>query len=103
MPWPFSSPAAAPTSFAGPGAVVPVLAAEIAAGAAVTLLGLHFTNIGSAERTVTVTNSAGDILWKEAIPAGSGSQPYSPTFEPSTGLKWSVDAGAIVIGHVWGY
>lgn len=103
MPWPFAAPASAPTSFAGPGSVVPAVATEIGGGVAVALLGLHFINNGVVERTVTVTSSADAVVWKETIPAGSGSTPYAPTFEPTIGLKWSVDAGADVVGHVWGY
>lgn len=103
MAWPFTSPASGPTSFAGPGATVPTSATEIAGGAAVWLLGLHFVNTGTVARTVIVTNSAGALVWKETIEAGSGSTPYAPTFEPCTGLKWSVDGGTDVVGHVWGY
>lgn len=104
MAWPFSTPASGPTSFGGPGATVPSSATEIGGGAAVWLLGLQFRNNNTTTpRTVTVTNTAGDLLWKETIAPDSGSQPYAPTFEPTTGIKWSVDSGSDVVGHVWGY
>lgn len=103
MPWPFTTPASGPADFAGPGDTVPDTPTEIGGAAALWLLGLHFRNDGSVGRTVTLTNTAGDLLWKETIPPGSGSTPHEPTFRPSTGLKWFVDAGTDVVGHVWGY
>jgi len=103
MAWPFTTPSSGPTSFGGPGATVPTSATEIGGAAAIWLVGLHFINSGVVDRTVTVTNTAGALLWKETIPPSSGSRPYEPTFEPSTGLKWSVDGGSDVVGHVWGY
>lgn len=104
MAWPFTTPASGPTSFAGPGATVPTSAAEIGGAAALWILGLHFINNSTTTpRTVTITNTAGAVVWEETIPANSGSRPYDPTFEPATGLKWSVDGGTDVVGHVWGY
>lgn len=104
MAWPFSTPASGPTSFSGPGATVPTSATEIAGGAAVWLLGAHFINNDSVERTVILSNSSGGIVYQATIPpGGSPPNPYAPTFEPSTGLKWSVSGGSAVVGHVWGY
>lgn len=104
MAWPFTTPASGPVSFAGPGATVPSSATEIGGAAALWLLGLKFTNTSTTTtRIVTVTNTAGSIIWQESIPPNSGSLPFDPTFEPITGLKWSVDAGSDVVGHVWGY
>lgn len=102
MAWPFSSPASGPTSFGGPGATVPTSPTEIGGGALLWLLGLHFLNTAAADRIVTVTNTAGDLIWKETIPPGSGSRPYAPTFQPTTGLKWSAN-DTDVKGHAWGY
>lgn len=108
MDWPSSAPVSAngPTSLAGPGATVPDTPTEIGGGTAKLLLGIHCTNENTTtDRTVTVTNSAGDLVWKETIPPKSGSKPYSPTFEPVLGVKWSVDDGGAgdVKGHVWVY
>jgi hypothetical protein len=104
--WPFTTPASAPTSFAGPGAVVPTAATEIGGGTALTLLGADFYNASTdTVRTVTITNTAGVVVDKIPIQPRSPATPRDWTFRPSLGLKWSVDdAGAgDVIGHVWGY
>lgn len=107
MAWPSTNPASGPIDFGGPGATVPTSSTEIGGAAALWLLGLTFINTaaeaGGVTRVVTVTNTAGAIIWKNAIPPGSTSNPYSPTFEPITGLKWFVDAGSDVVGHAWGY
>lgn len=101
MAWPFSSPASAPTSFAGPGASVPTSATEIGGGVAVVLLGIRLRNDAGEDRVVTITNSAGNEVWKETVPAGSGIG-VALAFEPVVGLKWSA-SGTSVTGHVWGY
>ena len=101
MAWPFTTPASAPTSFAGPGAAVPTSPTEIGGGVAVALLGAHFTNQAAVSRTVTLTNTAGTLLASIEIPPGV-EHPYEWPFRPSVGLKWSA-SGANVVGHVWGY
>ncbi len=102
MSWPFTTPASGPTSFVGPGTSLTLAPVEVATGQRY-LLGLRFQNLDLLEHTVTVTDSAGHIIWSEVISGESGSKPYSPTFEPVLGIKVSADDDAVVIGHVWGY
>ena len=102
MSWPFSTPASGPTSLAHGN--VPADEAVLTA-AIVWIIGMHFINTHPTEsRTVTVRNGADTLIWKETIPPNSGSVPYSPTFEPSTGVKWEAEGdGTEVVGHVWVY
>lgn len=100
MSWPATS-ITQPNLDTGPGQAVPTSPAQITSSG-VWLIGAHFTNTdGSNTRTVTVTDTAGDILCQLGIPPG-GEQPYQWPFRPSTGVKWSAD-GTNVKGHVWGY
>lgn len=104
MAWPFTTPASGPTDFAAPGTQVPTSATEIGGGVARWLLGISIINKDTVERTVVVTDTAGGEVYRATLPPGGGPPvPYSPTFEPVTGIKWSVDGGTAVIGHVWGY
>lgn len=99
MAWPFSS-VVAPNLDTGPGVAVPTSPGVVTASAA-WLLGAHFKNGAAVSRTITVTDTAGDVLCLLKIPAGA-EQPYEWPFRPTTGVKWSAD-GATVTGHIWGY
>jgi hypothetical protein len=66
------------------------------------LIGAAFTNTGTSQRTVTITDTAGVVV-AEIIVAGGADVDREWTFRPATGLKWFVDAGTDVIGQVWGY
>jgi hypothetical protein len=100
MGWPFTS-VAAPTLDTGPGQAVPTLEGVITASQA-WILGVHFKNTDpSSELTVTITNTAGDILDQIPVPP-LGSVPFDWVFRPSLGVKWVAD-GAGILGHVWGY
>lgn len=103
MAWPFTVPASAPTSFVGPGAAMPTVPTAITT-ATVAVIGMNFINVSASTRIVTVTNTAGDVVHKATLPPG-GSDPKGPAFEPSVGLKWSIDGGSNgdVVGHIWGY
>lgn len=104
MAWPFTTPAAGPTDLVAPGSLVPIVLTAITTNT-VYLLGMNFINNSAQERTVSVFNTAGTLLWKATLQPGMLPQPYSPAFEPSVGLKWIVDsgAGADVVAHIWGY
>lgn len=99
MAWPFST-VAAPNLDTGPGASVPTSTTAVTASAC-WLLGAVFTNNSAAERTMTVTDTAGDVLCQLKIPVG-GEVPYDFAFRPATGVKWFADAAG-VLGHLWGY
>jgi hypothetical protein len=100
MGWPFSN-VVAPNLDTGPGVTVPTSPTAITASAA-WLLGASFTNTGTVQRTVTITDSAGVVV-VEIIIAGGADVDREWTFRPVTGLKWFVDAGTDVIGQAWGY
>lgn len=104
MAWPFTTPAAGPTSLVAPGTHVPLALTAITTNT-VYLLGMNFINNTVQERTVSVFNTAGTLIYKATLQPGMLPQPYAPTFEPSVGLKWIVDSGDgnDVIAHIWGY
>ena len=99
MAWPFSTPVA-PNLDTGPGAAVPTSATSITTATA-WLLGAHFTNTDAAERTVTMTNTAGAILAQLTLPPGA-EMPYEWPFRPTVGVRWSA-SGTGVLGQAWGY
>jgi len=100
MAWPFGTTPNAPNLDTGPGVAVPTVSTPITASAA-WLLGAHFSNLGAAPITVTVTDTAGSKLCELKIPKGA-EQPYEWPFRPTTGVKWFASAAGMV-GHVWGY
>jgi hypothetical protein len=100
MAWPFTN-VVQPNLDTGPGVAVP-LAPGVVTGAACWLLGAHLTNApGGVERTITITDTAGNILCEVVLASGQ-EQPYEWPFRPTTGVKWVAD-GAGVVGHIWGY
>ena len=102
MAWPFSN-VVAPNLDTGPGQSVPLAATAITASAC-WVMGVYFKNVSTNTRIVTLTDTAGNLVHKVTLPAGSN-DPQERPFEPCTGLKWSVDGGVLgdVLGHVWGY
>jgi hypothetical protein len=99
MAWPFSH-VDEPNLDTGPGVEVPEIAAAVTAAQA-WLIGAHFSNPTAGAITVTLTNTAGDVLVALEIPPG-GEQPYEWPFRPTLGVKWSADDAGL-LGHVWGY
>lgn len=100
MAWPASG-IGAPNLDTGTGQAVPTSPTSVTASIA-WMIGAHFTNkTGAASVTVTVTNTAGDLLAEIKIPVG-GEMPYEWPFRPTTGVKWSASAAGL-LGHMWGY
>lgn len=99
MAWPFSS-VGAPNLDTGPGVELPLVSTVVTASVA-WLTGAHFTNKDAVSRTVTITDTAGNLLLELEIPSGA-EQPFEWPFRPTTGVKWSA-SGANLKGHVWGY
>lgn len=100
MAWPFSN-VVAPNLDTGPGQALPLVPTAVDP-AACWLLGAHFTNApGGVERTILVTDTAGEILC-EVVLGGGQEQPYEWPFRPTLGIKWSAD-GAGCVGQIWGY
>jgi hypothetical protein len=100
MAWPFTS-VNEPNLDTGTGQIVPTVAGVVTASVA-WLIGAHFHNGAAVSRTVTITNTAGDVLCGPLeIPAGAD-MPYEWPFRPTTGVKWVAD-GNLVTGHIWGY
>lgn len=99
MPWPATS-IAQPNFDTGPGQAVPTSPTVVVAGNC-WMLGAHFTNRGSTQQIVTVTDTAGGVLCEVTIGAGQ-EQPYEWPFRPANGVKWSAD-GAGCVGQIWGY
>jgi hypothetical protein len=97
--WPFSN-CAAPNLDNTPGQAVPTSSTAIAAGQA-WLMGAHFTNTGAVQRTITVTDTAGNTILVLVLAAGL-EQSYEWPFRPTLGLKWFA-SGVGIVGHVWGY
>lgn len=99
MSWPFTT-VGAPNFDTGPGQAVPTSPTALTA-AQTWLLGAHFTNPTVVAITVTVTDTAGDVVGEVDLPATS-EQPYEWPFRPVTGLKWGATATGVV-GQLWGY
>ena|SRR5712691_1312584 len=99
MAWPFTS-VNQPNLDTGPGVAVPTTSTAVTAAQA-WLLGAHFTNPSAGVVTVTVTDTAGDILCQLEIPS-LAEQPYEWPFRPTLGVKWSASVAGL-IGQVWGY
>lgn len=97
--WPFSQ--AAPGDIAGPGATLPNSSTSVTTSQAY-IAGWHFRNTSAAPVTVTITDTAGNVLDSFQLPVG-GKEPYEPSFRPSLGVKWFASAASSVIGHIWGY
>jgi hypothetical protein len=100
MAWPFSN-VVAPNFDSGPGSAVPTPTPAAVTTGPMWLLGAVFTNTANAQRTVTLTDTAGLIVSEIVVP-GLGELPCEWPFRPVTGLKWSAD-GAGIVGQVWGY
>lgn len=100
MAWPFSN-VNAPNLDTGPGIVIPGGTTVVFAGT-LWLLGAHFSNTGSVERIITVTDTAGKVLCQLTIAGGGEPPPYEWPFRPVSGVKWFAN-GAGCIGHMWGY
>jgi hypothetical protein len=71
----------------------------------VWLGGIRFANTGGVQRTVRVTDGAGNIIVPD-MPI-SGNAILKPDvgggdLEPIVGLRWSA-SGAGIEGHIWGF
>lgn len=99
MAWPFSN-VGEPNLNQGPGAAVPTSSTAIT-GSQAWLLGCVFKNNSAGTLTVTITDTAGNIVEELTIPA-EATLPYEWPFRPVNGVKWFA-SGAGMLGHVWGY
>lgn len=99
MAWPFST-VVQPNVDTTPGQAVPNVATAVFTGA-LWMLGAHFSNPSVTQITVTVTDTAGDLLCIVTLPPGA-EQPYEWPFRPTNGVKWSGDSVGAT-GHIWGY
>jgi hypothetical protein len=99
MSWPFSN-VVAPNMDTGPGTDIPDSVGVVFTGI-VWILGAHFSNPSDTQQTVTVVNSADDVLCVVTI-AGGEEKTYDWPFRPTDGVKWSA-TGTGCLGHIWGY
>lgn len=99
MAWPFSTPVA-PTLDTG-FVAVPTSSTSITTATSY-LLGANFANTGTVNRTITITDTAGNQIADEIdVPPGVP-VPIEWPFLPTAGVKWFA-SGAGIVGKVWGY
>lgn len=83
-------------------AAVPTSLTSVTASV-VMLIGLTLTNVGTIERKVSITNTAGTVYLFFEMAVSPGVPICIPIpYKLMTGVKWIAD-GAGIQGAVWGY